>query len=87
MKRMKYNNGGGATYVKNIGNLETKSNIHLQGAKTEFKYPLSKGIDIRHEVARDFNTGQNRRKTSVGNNVFRLEKSKNYVGLKVQKNF
>ena len=35
MKRMKYNNGGGATYVKNIGDLETKSNIHLQGAKTK----------------------------------------------------
>ena len=87
MKRMKYNNGGGATYVKNIGDLETKSNIHLQGAKTEFKYPLFKDIDIRHEIARDFNTGQNTRKSSIGTDNVRLEKSKNWVGVKFQKNF
>ena len=87
MKRTKYNNGGGATYVKNIGDLETKSNIHLQGASTKFKYPISKNINIRHEVSRDFGSGRNTRKSSIGNDIFRLEKSKNYVGVKFQKNF
>ena len=87
MKKTKYNNGGGVTSHNNVGALEAKSNIHLRGASTELKYPISKKIDIRHEVSRDFGSGQNRRKTSVGNDIFRLEKSKNYVGVKFQKNF
>ena len=87
MKKTKYNNGGGVTSHNNVGALEAKSNIHLRGASTELKYPISKKIDIRHEVSRDFGSGQNRRTTSVGNDIFRLEKSENSILMKLQKNF